>query len=93
MIRILLALWGGLAGAIFLGSAFAMAGAQVSRLLSGVENVAIGAEAGLAGLAAGFVAGVWLVLRQNGHWGGTAVTGLTVGALFMIGCLGFVAFS
>jgi len=33
------------------------------------------------------------VLRQNGHWGGTAVTSLVIGALFMIGCLGFVAFS
>jgi len=93
LIRLLFAFLGGLAGAVILGSAFAMAGAQASRLLLGVENVAIGGEAGIAGLALGFGAGVWLVLRQNGHWGGTAVTSLVIGALFMIGCLGFVAFS
>ena len=93
MLKLLLALVGGLAGAVILGSGFAMTAAQASRLLFGTENVAIGGEAGIAGLALGFAGGLWLVLRKNGHWGGTAVTSLVIGALFMVGCLGFVALS
>ena len=93
MLKSVLAGVGGLAGAVILGSAFAMAGAQASRLLFGTENVTIGGEAGIAGLVLGCAGGLWLVLRKNGHWGGTAVTSLVIGALFMIGCLGFVAFS
>ena len=48
---------------------------------------------GVLGMALGFIAGVWLVLRREGKWAGTALTCLGIGALFMVGCLGFVAFS
>ncbi len=53
-----------------------------------------GAElAGSASLWLGFIGGVWLVLRDEGRWAGSALTWLWVGAFLIIGCLGFVAFS
>ncbi len=48
---------------------------------------------GALGVLAGFGGGLWLVLRKAGHWGGTAVTWLTVGALLMLISLAYVAFS
>ena len=47
----------------------------------------------VTGLVLGIGVSLWLILRQEGKWAGTAVAWLWVGALFMIGCLGFVAFS
>lgn len=86
-----------MAGAIILGPLLSMATAETFTLVHGrFEGAAAMGGAtigGVAGLALGLVGGIWLVLRNNGHRGGTAVTCLTVGALFMIGCLGFVAFS
>jgi hypothetical protein len=53
-----------------------------------------GAEmGGSMGLLLGFLGGAWVVLRDEGRWAGSALTWLWVGALLIIGCLGFVAFS
>ena len=48
---------------------------------------------GIAGLLLGTIAGIWLVLRDEGRWAGTALTALWVVVLLLTGCLGFVAFS
>jgi hypothetical protein len=74
-----------------------MAGAQILTWLYGTfeGSAAMGGAAlgGFAGLPLGVGGGIWLVLRREGRWAGTAVTWLWVGAFFVIGCLGFVAFS
>jgi len=46
-----------------------------------------------AGLILGFAGGLWLVLRRNGQWAGSAVAWLWVGASVVCICFGFVAFS
>jgi hypothetical protein len=57
-------------------------------------TIMAGAElGGVAGLLLGAIAGIWLVFRDGGRWAGSALTWLWVGALFLVGCLGFVAFS
>ena len=48
---------------------------------------------GVAGLIIGFIVAAWLVAHDNGHWAGSAITWLWVGALMVAGCLGFVVFS
>ena len=75
-----------------------MAGAQIlPRLVAGPHPEAAalsGAQfGGMAGLIAGAIAGLWLIFRDEGRWAGTALTWLWVGALLLIGCLGFVALS
>lgn len=74
-----------------------MAGAQLFTLIYGSFEGAAAMGGATLGGAAGLLLGVgvslWLVLRHEGKWAGTAVAWLWVGALCMIGCLGFVAFS
>jgi hypothetical protein len=36
---------------------------------------------------------LWLVLRRNSRWSGTAVAGLTAAAIMMCICLAYVAFA
>ena len=98
MTRILFGLFGGLAGALIGGVILGMATAQIlshtPASAHGGWTIMAGAEmGGSAGLLLGFIGGVWLVLRENGHWAGSALTWLWVAALLLIGCLGFVAFS
>jgi hypothetical protein len=74
-----------------------MAGAQIFTWLYGTFEgaAAMGGATigGVAGLVLGIGVSLWLVLRREGKWAGAAVAWLWVGAFFMIGCLGFVAFS
>jgi hypothetical protein len=96
--RIVFGLLGGLAGALIGGAVFGMMAAQLfvhtPASFHGGWTTMAGAEiGGAAGLFGGAMAGTWLVLRDNGRWAGTALTWLWVGALLLIGCLGFVAFS
>jgi len=70
--------------------------AGATFLYGGFEGAAAmggGVIGGALGVLAGFGGGLWLVLRKGSHWGGTAVTWLTVGALLMLLCLAYVAFS
>jgi hypothetical protein len=53
----------------------------------------LGDWAALVGGLAGFVGGLWLTLRRDGQWGGSAVVALTATAIMMIFALGYVAFS
>lgn len=85
-IRISAALLGGVAGALNGGALLAMA---TAALLS--HNLA--AVGGLVGLGAGFGGGIWLVLRRNSRWAGSAVVGLWAVAILIALCLGFVALS
>jgi hypothetical protein len=96
LIRLLFAFLGGLAGALITAPVLAMVAAQVINHLNSTPKgfVTVGGElGGLAGLLLGFAIGIWLVLRQEGRFAGTALTWLWVGALLLLGCLGFVAFS
>jgi hypothetical protein len=70
--------------------------AGATSLYGGFEGAAAmggGMTGGTLGVFAGFGGGLWLVLRKGGHWGGTAVTWLTVAAILMLVCLAYVAFS
>jgi hypothetical protein len=84
-------------GSIIAAPLLAMAFAAGATLLyGGFEGAAAmggGMIGGALGVLAGFGGGLWLVLRKAGHWGGTAVTWLTVGAILMLVCLAYVAFS
>lgn len=88
---------GGLAGAVIAGPLLAMTfAAGATFLYGGFEGAAAmggGVIGGALGVCAGFAGGIWLVLRKGGYWGGTAVSWLTVGALLMLVCLAYVAFS
>lgn len=98
LIRLLFGALGGLAGALIGGAVLAMATAQIFShtppAFHGGWSIMAGAEVGAsAGLLLGFIAGAWCVLRDNGRWAGSALTGLWVIALILAGCLAFVAFS
>ena len=84
-------------GSVIAAPLLAMAAATLfTRIYGGVEGAAAmggGMIGGALGVLAGFGGGLWLVLRKDGHWGGTAVTWLTVGAVLMLVCLAYVAFS
>ncbi len=47
----------------------------------------------VTGVAVGFIAGIWAVLRDDAKHAGAAVAWLGVGVLIMALCLGYVAFS
>jgi hypothetical protein len=81
----LLAFWGGLMGAF--------TGACVLAMGVGYLEPRLGVQAALAGGLAGFVGGLWLTLRRDGQWGGSAVVALTGVAIMMVISLGYVAFS
>lgn len=85
-IRIPVALLGGVAGALNGGALLAMATAAVFPH-------AYAWIGGLVGLVTGFGGGVWLVLRRDGRWAGSAVVGLWAVAVLIAVCLGFVALS
>ena len=85
MIKLLLAFWGGLMGAFSGACALAMG--------VGYLHPRLGDRAALVGGLAGFAGGLWLTLRRDGQWGGSAVVALTGVAMVMIFCLGYVAFS
>jgi hypothetical protein len=98
MIRIVFGVLGGLAGALIGGAVLAMITGQILvHVLPGSHGgrtTMAGAEfGGMAGVLLGALAGGWLVLRDRGRWAGSALTGLWVVTLLLLGCLGFVAFS
>ncbi|MCW5738112.1 MAG: hypothetical protein KIS73_28580 [Enhydrobacter sp.] len=84
-------------GSIIASPLLAMTFAAGATLLyGGFEGAAAmggGMIGGALGVVAGFAGGLWVVLRRGGHWGGTAVTWLTVGAILMLVSLAYVAFS
>lgn len=86
MLRTVFALLGGIAGALNGGALLAMATAAVFPHAYAMVG-------GLAGLGAGFGGGVWLVLRRNARWAGSAVVGLWAVAVLIAVCLAFVALS
>ena len=67
-----------------------MASVPADTLTPAARMRAIG---GVVGLVAGFAGGVGLVLWQDGRWAGNAVAWLGAGALLMLICLPYVAFS
>jgi hypothetical protein len=97
LIKPLFAILGGIAGAFIGAPVLAMAGAQILTWIYGnfEGSAAMGGAklGGVAGLPLGFGGGIWLVLRKEGRWAGTALTWLWVGAFLILLCLGFVAFS
>jgi hypothetical protein len=97
VIKFLFGFLGGLAGALIGGMVFGMVTAQYLTHSAGNHGgwtTMAGAEMGaMAGLLLGFIAGAWLVLRDDGRRAGSALTWLWVAAFLLIGCLGFVAFS
>lgn len=85
MIKLLLAFWGGLMGAF--------SGACGLAMGVGYLHPRLGDRAALVGGLAGFAGGLWLTLRRDGQWGGSAVVALTGVAVMMVISLGYVAFS
>jgi hypothetical protein len=85
LIKLLLAFWGGLMGAF--------SGACVLAMGVGYLEPRLGDQAALVGGVAGFAGGLWLTLRRDGQWGGSAVVALTGFAIMMVISLGYVAFS
>ena len=71
----------------------AFTGACVLAMGVGYLDAPRGDQAALVGGLAGFVAGLWLMLRKDGQWGGSAVVALTGIAIMMVISLGYVAFS
>lgn len=95
--KILLALWGGLMGALAGGSILAMAGAYIFTEIYGafegaaaMGGFAIGSA---AGAVLGFAAGMWLMLRKDGERAGTAAACLTGGGALTVLCFVYIAFS
>jgi hypothetical protein len=89
--------FGGLFGAVIAVPLLAMAGAQILTWIYGdfEGSAAMGGATigGVAGLVAGFIGGIVLVLWQRGRWASAALAWLGVGALLMIICLVYVALS
>ena len=74
-----------------------MAGAFIANQIYGNFEGAAAMSGGWLGAVAGAIGGaagtLWLILRQGGHHGGTAVVGLTGLAIILVVCFAFVAFS
>jgi len=71
----------------------AFSGACLLAMAVGTLEPRLGDQAALAGAALGLVGSLWLVLRRDGQWGGSAVVGLTGVAVMTMISLGYVAFS
>ena len=71
----------------------AFSGACLLAMAVGTVAPRLGDQAALAGGVAGFAGGLWLVLRRDAQWGGSAVVALTGLAIMMVISLGYVAFS
>ena len=71
----------------------AFSGACLVAMAVGYLEPRLGDQAALAGGALGLAGGLWLTLRRDGRWGGSAVVALTGVAAMMIISLGYVAFS
>lgn len=71
----------------------AFSGACALAMGVGYIQPRLGDWAALVGGLAGFAAGLWLTLRRDGQWGGSAVVALTGVAIMMVISLGYVAFS
>jgi len=75
----------------------AMAGAALASAVYGNFEGAAAMSGGTLGAFIGAVVGaavaLWLILRQGGHHGGTAVVALTGLAILLVVCFAFVAFS
>lgn len=75
----------------------AMAGGFIASQIYGTFDAAAARSGGWLGAVIGAIAGLavalWLILRQGGHHGGTAVVGLTILAIILVVCFAFVAFS
>lgn len=92
LVRAILMLLAGLAGALVGAALLAMASAAVSKTLFDIyRQAAIGG--GFAGAILGFTGGAWAITFQGGRFAGSAVTWLWVTAFMIAGCLAFVAFS
>lgn len=74
-----------------------MAGAFIAGQIYGDFDGAAVMSGGRLGAFVGAVVGagfaLWLILRQGGHHGGTAVVALTGLAIILVVCFAFVAFS
>ena len=97
MIKVVFGCLGGLAGLLIGGALLAMAGGTLASYLHGTFEGATATGGGLLGGGIGTIlggaAGVWAVLRRDGHWAGSAVVWLWAGVVMLLVALGFVAFS
>ena len=92
MVRAILLLLSGVAGALVGAALFAMASAAISKTLFDTFRQAAWAG-GCAGALLGFTGGAWAVTFESGRFAGSAVTWLWVTTFMIAGCLAFVAFS
>jgi len=84
---------GAFSGACLLAMAGAFIASQIYGNVEGAAAMSGGWLGAIAGGVAGAAGALWLILRQGGHHGGTAVVGLTGLAIILMVCLAFVAFS
>ena len=84
---------GAFSGACLLAMAGAFIASEIYGNFEGAAAMAGGWLGAFAGAAAGAAVALWLILRQGGHWGGTAVVALSGLAIVLVACFVFVAFS
>jgi hypothetical protein len=84
---------GAFSGACLLAMAGAFIASEIYGNFEGAAAMGGGTIGGVAGLAVGAVAALWLILRQGGHHGGLAVVALTGLAIILVVCFGYVAVS
>jgi hypothetical protein len=84
---------GAFSGACLLAMAGAFIASQIYGNFEGAAAMGGGWLGAVVGAIVGLTVALWLILRQGGHHGGTAVVGLTILAIILVVCFAFVAFS
>jgi hypothetical protein len=80
-------------GACLLAMAGAVIAVQTYGNVEGAAAMSGGWLGAFIGAVAGAAVALWLILRQGGHYGGTAVVALTGLGIMLVVCFAFVAFS
>ncbi len=84
---------GAFSGACLLAMAGAFIASEIYGNFEGAAAMGGGTLGAFTGAIVGAAVALWLILRRDGHHGGTAVVALTSLAVLLVVCFAFVAFS